>query len=120
MQHRIRIGDGQPVPQVEAYVIWVHGEHFRFASVKPPDFNSMLVVMLTDLLPDELACLRIGRIIIVHRDWPFRTVVLEAHERRKSTFGAYKQATLLHHGKVVTEGIDTGPDGDHQLDAHLL
>ena len=55
----------------------------------------------------------------VHRDWPFRTVVPEAHERRKSTFSVYEQATLLRHRKAVAEGIDIGPDGDYQLDAHL-
>src|SRR5438874_2415438 len=80
----------------------------------------MSVVMLTDLLPDELPCLRAGRIIIMHGDRTFRVVIHEGHERRKSTFGAYEQSTLLHNGKVFAQRVDAGPDRDHQLDAHLL
>src|SRR6266702_4110924 len=80
----------------------------------------MLVVMLTDVLQDKLSCLRVGRIVIMQSDRAFRTVIHESHERRKTTFRAYEQSALLHNGKVFAQGIDGGPDRDHQRDTHLL
>src|SRR5260370_35560362 len=76
--------------------------------------------MLMDLLPDELSCLRTGRIIIVYRGRALREVIHEGHERRKGTFRAYEQTASLHNGKVFAHGVDRRPDRDHQLDSQLL
>ncbi len=94
--------------------------HLRLGHVEPPDFDTVPIVVLSHLLPDELPRFGMCRIEEVQADRPLGSIINEAHLHREATLGANQQPTLLHLLEVGAKGVDRGPDGDHQLDPHLL
>src|SRR5579859_3725454 len=110
VQQRIRISNIQSLSQVIAQIIWISWKHLWLTSIQPVVLHTIAVVMLVYLLPDELARLRVGRIIIVKIGRPLWAMIKEGHKGIIPPFRSYEQTTCLHHGKVFAQRIDGSPD----------
>jgi hypothetical protein len=92
----------------------------RLASVKPPDLNPVLIVALTDSLPDEASRFGMGGVVVVHVDRSLESSICEEHDRWNTALSTEQQPASLHLIEVGAGRVDRGPDGHHHLDTHLL
>ena len=113
IHHRVHIADLHIRPQMITVILKIIHTVFRLRLIQPEDFHALVIIVLLRLAPDILSGLRIGRIIlngIPHID------IVDPH----TLFHPGEQALRLHLLEILTLIIHHRPDGNHQLDAHLL
>ena len=91
----------------------VHEAVLRFRFVEPEHPHAIVVVVLLSLVPDVLAGTRISGVeegFVAHE-----VVRILVHP-----FGPDEVALIIHLVIIFTIDVDGRPDGNHQLDPHLL
>ena len=81
------------------------------AFIQPEQADTLIIIVLFQLLPDKCSCLRVGRIHIG---------ILILHSHTRPHFRADQISHLLHITEVFTVFFHRRPDRDHQLDSHLF
>ena len=114
----IEPGDLEAVAQGVARVVLLEGEEFGLAGVEPEGADAVPHVAFAHLLPEVAPRLRVGRVVEGLQQAALRLVRGVLHGM--APFVAHEHAACLHGRVARARGIDRGPDGDHELDAHGL
>jgi hypothetical protein len=63
------------VAEEESQVFWVPGVYIRFIIVQPKQFHAVSIIIFLNRIPNKLAAIRMGCIVIRKIGWPLNTII---------------------------------------------
>ena len=110
---RVNISNLDIRSKIVAIVVVIIAKIFRFSLIQPEYADTLIIIVLTALIPYIAACSRIGRI-------KENTLTAKTHTNFNTVFCFNEESFLLHFCKIFTLSVNRRPYRNHKLHAHLF